>query len=496
MRFNSAIVWASTALQFSALGAGATITGQKWCNSYICVTGKHDSSQKIDQYTLEPPEGKTSPLSSFGWMAIGFGSTMADSPMIIAWPNSDGSITLSQRESASHAMPTVVSSPPREATLLSSASFSNSSTTSISFTLPSNATVSNGTSIIYAVGSTNPGDSAADATLKQHSVSGNSKIYLLTPWSTNSTSSSNSSSSSNPTSSTGDDTSSDDSATSKRHRMLIAHVACGAVATMALFPIGVITPRIARGLTTSRWWLPVHGAVNGLLGFGLVVAAFGIARGNFDGNFETPHRKLGLALFILSIFQTLLGIYTHSYRPTPNQKRFTTSSGRGPSNFIHMALGLIVVAIGFATVWKGLDEEWEIWSGTGKPATGWKAGWGLVVGITALVYLAGFYLIPRQLRNERQSRNMSSTLNHPNPSANYPPPPPGKHTSFMGGGSPSLQNMGSDRSAEVGEQYGMGYVPRQEHERLPPLPVTVQPQQQRRLPPKWIPDSDRGRSTN
>ncbi|TYJ58907.1 hypothetical protein B9479_000340 [Cryptococcus floricola] len=491
MRFNTALLWATTALHLSALEAGATITGQKWCNKYICVTGQHDSSQKIDQYTLEPPEGDTIPLSSFGWMAIGFGSTMADTPMVIGWPNSDGSITLSQRESTSHSMPTVVSSPSREATLLSSASFSNSSTTSISFTLPSNSTVSNGTSIIFAVGSTNPGDSAEDATLKQHSVSGNTKIYLLTPWSANSTGSSNTTSSNG---SGDDDTSSADSASSKRHKMLIAHVVCGAVATMALFPIGIITPRIARGLTTSRWWFPVHGAVNGMLGFGLVVAAFGIARGNFDGKFETSHRKLGLALFVLCIFQTLLGIYTHSYRPTPNQKRFTTSSGRGPSNFIHMTLGLVVVAIGFATVWKGLDEEWEIWSGTGKPATGWKVGWGLVVGITALVYLAGLYLIPRQLHNERQRRNLSATINHPNPSANYGAPPPGNHASSIRGNLPSMQKD-SNSSTESGEQYGMGYVPRQGHERLPPPPVTVQPQQQRRLPPKWVPDSGRGRST-
>lgn len=46
-----------------------------------------------------------------------------------------------------------------------------------------------------------------------------------------------------------------------------------------------------------------------------------------------------------------------------------------------MALGLIIVAVGWGTVWKGLDEEWGMYSGTGRPAIGWKAGWGLIVAV-------------------------------------------------------------------------------------------------------------------
>ena len=47
----------------------------------------------------------------------GFGDTMANSPMVVMWPNSDGTITLSQRETTAEVMPTVVSDPPRIATL-------------------------------------------------------------------------------------------------------------------------------------------------------------------------------------------------------------------------------------------------------------------------------------------------------------------------------------------------------------------------------------------
>lgn len=46
----------------------------------------------------------------------GFGSTMSDSPMVIMWPNRDGSVTLSQRAAVGHTQPTVVQNPPRVAT--------------------------------------------------------------------------------------------------------------------------------------------------------------------------------------------------------------------------------------------------------------------------------------------------------------------------------------------------------------------------------------------
>jgi len=42
---------------------------------------------------------------------------MADTPMVIMWPNSDGNITLSQRSAPSEVMPTVDKNPPRVASL-------------------------------------------------------------------------------------------------------------------------------------------------------------------------------------------------------------------------------------------------------------------------------------------------------------------------------------------------------------------------------------------
>lgn len=46
----------------------------------------------------------------------GFGRQMTNTPMVIMWPNPDGSVTLSQRSTLFHTMPSVDANPPRVAT--------------------------------------------------------------------------------------------------------------------------------------------------------------------------------------------------------------------------------------------------------------------------------------------------------------------------------------------------------------------------------------------
>jgi hypothetical protein len=72
--------------------------------------------------------------------------------------------------------------------------------------------------------------------------------------------------------------------------MLIAHVVCGALATMLVIPAAVLVPRYARGLSNSRWWFPVHGSAMGIVALALVVAAFIIAVTNSTGGFNSYHR--------------------------------------------------------------------------------------------------------------------------------------------------------------------------------------------------------------
>ena len=71
-------------------------------------------------------DGNVGNVTPFVWQASffcrGFGSRMANTPMVIMWMNSDGTATLSQRRASTEAMPTVVSDPPRTATFSSTLS--------------------------------------------------------------------------------------------------------------------------------------------------------------------------------------------------------------------------------------------------------------------------------------------------------------------------------------------------------------------------------------
>jgi hypothetical protein len=66
--------------------------------------------------------------------------------------------------------------------------------------------------------------------------------------------------------------------------ILIAHVVCGAAATLVLLPFGVLIPRYARALSTGRWWFPLHMAVQ-IIGIilALVALATGFAQGGAEG---------------------------------------------------------------------------------------------------------------------------------------------------------------------------------------------------------------------
>jgi len=58
-------------------------------------------------------------------------------------------------------------------------------------------------------------------------------------------------------------------------RILVAHVVCGALATLLLLPLGVLIPRYARAMSKGRWWFPLHMGVQ-LGGTALAIAALAI----------------------------------------------------------------------------------------------------------------------------------------------------------------------------------------------------------------------------
>jgi hypothetical protein len=68
----------------------------------------------------------TSLVSELTPCGSGFGRQMINTPMVILWPNGDGTITVSQRQASGHTMPQVVDAPPRLANVsMASSSVSN-----------------------------------------------------------------------------------------------------------------------------------------------------------------------------------------------------------------------------------------------------------------------------------------------------------------------------------------------------------------------------------
>ncbi|GMK59817.1 hypothetical protein CspeluHIS016_0900340 [Cutaneotrichosporon spelunceum] len=175
-----------------------------------------------------------------------------------------------------------------------------------------------------------------------------------------------------------------------RHSVVVAHVTCGALATLLLLPVGVMAARAPRAFTSKRWWFPLH-ACTQVLGLALVLAAFGIAWAHFAVHtLNTPHRKVAVAFFAIIITQAALGILTHAFG----------GPRRGVLNYIHWVFGLCAIGVGWAVAWLGITNEWE-YRMHGKPAYGYRVGWGVVIGFWILMYAVGLTLLPRQLKRER-----------------------------------------------------------------------------------------------
>ncbi|KAJ2931454.1 hypothetical protein H1R20_g5591, partial [Candolleomyces eurysporus] len=268
--------------------SSTAVQGDSKCVSNMCIEAVVNGTTV--QYTL------TAQRSSVGWIAMGFGSSMARTPMVIMWPNSDGSITLSQRQASGEVEPQVVSNPPRVATLQQSLSVANSDTRQ---------------NIIYAFGTTNPGSSAPNARLLQHTSYGTTTLDLtkVTGGSSTTTPGSGSSSSNELTS----------------------------------------------GITI------------------IIGVALGIAGVSNRGavHVNTTHKRLGVVLFALYFLQVGIGAFIHWVKPRQPRARPPQNYFHAILGLIIIALAFYQVRTGFRNEWpratgrddvpNGVNIVWYIW---------------------------------------------------------------------------------------------------------------------------------------
>jgi Cytochrome domain of cellobiose dehydrogenase len=189
---------------------------------------------------------------------------MANAKMVIMWPNSDGSVTLSQRTASGEVMPTPDNNPPRVATLVTTTmNTASGSNPQLVYTVSANSDTQQ--NVVWAFGTQNPGSTDPGATIQQHLDSGTYVLDLTKPISS-------SSNSSLP-------------AAAKGHhqgfqlqyyqKLVIGHAILCSLGFLLFLPIGALLARYFRTFSSS--WFQGHWIVQFAIGGTIILT--GIAMG-------------------------------------------------------------------------------------------------------------------------------------------------------------------------------------------------------------------------
>lgn len=419
-----------------------SVQGDAQCAADVCI-GAVVSGTTV-QYVLQSTGTKT-----LGWMAMGFGTSMVGSDMVIMWPNSDGTITLSQRTASGHSMPTVDPSPSRVASASTDLSAVGVDQPRLGYTITANTDTTQ--AIIWAIGTDAPSSSDEDAILQKHASYGRitldlTKTYdnatlLTTPVSiTESTASSSDSggsdlgsSGSDPSSSGSDSSSSgsesgssgsgpsssssassssaDAAAFTSYEKMIIVHAVFCTAGFLLILPAGGLIARYLR--TYNAVWFRMHWILQFCVAGPILIVGLALAAVIGDGVIDSPHKFWGVVLFGLYVLQCSLGGIIHFIKPK-------NSNGRPPQNYLHAVLGIFIIGLAFCQVRTGYRDAWPEVTGrsVSMPV---NIIWYIWVVVLPIAYAIGMAFLPRQYRQEAASRKLqidsASSLQLPPPQA-------------------------------------------------------------------------------
>ncbi|KAJ7454530.1 hypothetical protein B0H11DRAFT_1819831 [Mycena galericulata] len=202
---------------------------------------------------------------------------------------------------------------------------------------------------------------------------------------------------------------SNDGPTPNFRKLVIAHGLISVFGFAVCLPAGVI---LARYLRTYRpWWYTGHWIAQFGIAGPIILIGVGLGYGasNQYGNLPagendgSDHKTLGTVILVLYLIQCALGAIIHYIKPKK-------SRGRPPQNYFHAVFGILVIALGMYQIHTGYDEEWPLYVGRGRLPSGVNTLWIVWTVLIAAAYAAGMWFIPKQYRQEAESRNQGMAV--------------------------------------------------------------------------------------
>jgi len=370
-------------------------TGDFHCGRNMCVNAT--LSGNVVNYSLTHIGGVDP-----GWLGIGFGTSMTYTPMVVMWPNSDGSVTLSQRITSTYSMPHTDSRPPRTA-VLSSGSRVAGGTGEFAFSIPWDHNTK--TDLIYAFAAKNINHlttSAPDSAMQPHMETGYAHLDLSKPIVVadevvSPKPSLSAPKSSPPKSSSASTLTSAALPLSASQRFAFVHAIFCTVGFLVFLPAGALVARWARTFTPAWYtahWIAQFAAAGPAILIGVVLGVEAVNKSRSVVHLNDAHKKWGAALVALYALQCALGAFIHWIKPK-------NSTGRPLQNYLHAVVGIVLVGLGFYQVGSGLTTEWPQMTGREEFIPGAEIAWYIWAMLLPILYFAGLSLLPKQLKQER-----------------------------------------------------------------------------------------------
>jgi len=326
-----------------------------------------------------------------GWMAMGFGTSMVGSPMVVMWYNEDGTVSLSQRKTTTHSLPAVDRNPPRIATVSNDLSLASDAQPKLAYSVPMDTNTR--PKLIWAYGVDTPAPSdPSTATFNQHVAFGTFSFDLTK-------SGQNATVLGSPTLSLLGPNKAGSSRNSKSsaEMVILAHAIVCAIAFLVVMPSGALLARYYRTFSPTWFkghWILQFGISAPIVVTGLILA---IAISHVGGpTMSNTHTQVGILLFCLYGTQCLLGGVIHFVKPK-------NATGRPIQNYVHAVLGLTIIGLAFYQVRTGYTREWPNFTGRQTPAA-INVLWYFWVIAIPLLYAGGLVLLKKQYAQERESR--------------------------------------------------------------------------------------------